>query len=126
VTDSPDQAIVDLFGAPRTPTAAHTGDGLVDVVRPLEGDDFETDLMFVDYVVMAPGTSIGYHRHGDDEELYLLLEGIGTMTIEGEEHTVGAGDLVLNRRGWSHGLRNDSDGPIRLVVWQVAYRTGSD
>lgn len=117
--------IVNLPSLPRSAHPAHDGIGSVQSVRPLEGHDFETDLMFVDYVEVPPGATIGHHRHGDDEELYFVIEGAGLMEVEGAERRVRAGDLILNRRGSAHSLVNDSLVLIRLLVWQVQYRDGS-
>ena len=100
-------------------------DGSVQSVRPLGGHDFETDLMFIDYVEVPPGATIGYHRHGDDEELYFIIEGAGVMEVEGVERRVHCGDLILNRRGSAHSLVNDSSVVIRLLVLQVRYRDAS-
>lgn len=117
--------IVNLPSLARRTHPAHDGIGSVQSARPLEGDDFETDLMFVDYVEVPPGATIGHHRHGDDEELYFVIEGAGLMEVDGSEHRVHTGDLILNRRGAAHGLANDSSAVIRLLVWQVRYRSGS-
>jgi mannose-6-phosphate isomerase-like protein (cupin superfamily) len=111
--------VVALTSLPRDAVVAHAGEGLVRSVRGLADRDFETNLQFVDYVEMPVGTSIGVHRHGDNEELYFLLEGEGVMTVDGREYVVRTGDLVLNRRGGTHGLRNESGASIRLLVWQV-------
>jgi mannose-6-phosphate isomerase-like protein (cupin superfamily) len=113
--------VVNLDTAPRAPKVAHDGVGRINVARPFDTDDFETGLMFVERVEIPPGTSIGIHRHGDDEELYFILSGSGRMIVDGVEYRVGAGDLVLNRMGGSHGLLNDSDDSIELLVWQVAF-----
>jgi quercetin dioxygenase-like cupin family protein len=117
--------IVNLRSLPRRTHPAHDGIGSVQSARPLEGDDFETDLMFIEYVEVPPGATIGYHRHGDDEEIYFIIEGAGVMEVEGFERRVHSGDLILNRRGSAHGLVNDSSVVIRLLVWQVRYRDGS-
>jgi quercetin dioxygenase-like cupin family protein len=97
---------------------------MVESVRPLAEDTFETDLMFVDYVEIPAGSTIGRHTHGEDEELYFIVEGSGMMHVQGTKRRVDAGDLILNRRGWTHGLVNDSENVIRLLVWQVRFRDG--
>jgi mannose-6-phosphate isomerase-like protein (cupin superfamily) len=116
--------VIHLTSLPRRPLVAHGGANVVHAVRPLTDEDFETDLAFIDYVELPPGSSIGTHVHGDDEEIYFVIEGRGAMAIDEEDHVVRAGDLVLNRRGGTHGLRNDSDAPIRLLILQVRYRGG--
>jgi quercetin dioxygenase-like cupin family protein len=100
---------------------AHDGDGEIGFVRPFVASDFESNLSFIDYAVIPPGHSIGLHRHGDNEEVYFIVEGTGVMTTNGVEHRVEQGDLVVNRRYWEHGLRNDSERVLKLLVWEVAF-----
>ena len=116
---TPRRPVVALTSLPRDAVVAHDGEGLVRSARGLADQDFETNLQFVDYVEMPAGTSIGIHQHGDNEELYFLVEGEGVMTVDGREYLVRTGDLILNERGGTHGLRNESGAPIRLLVWQV-------
>lgn len=111
-----------ILDAARTLVVAHEGEGQIHFVRPFSDNDFQTDLSFVDYVEMPPGTSIGVHRHGDNEEVYFIIEGTGSMTTNDEVYPVKTGDLILNRPGWRHGLRNDSDALLRVLVWEVALK----
>lgn len=73
-------------------------------------------IKFVHEDLLPPGASIGEHAHRGDEEIYLILEGNGQMTLDGETVEVGPGDLCLTRSGHSHSLRNTGNTPLRLVV----------
>jgi mannose-6-phosphate isomerase-like protein (cupin superfamily) len=76
---------------------------------------------FIDCVVMPPGASIGIHSHAfDNEEVYIILKGKGVMTIEGVEHEVDQGDIIVNKPGGTHGLRNPGPGEIELIVIEYA------
>jgi mannose-6-phosphate isomerase-like protein (cupin superfamily) len=108
------------------PTCAHAGEGLVSFRRLLSEADFRGPWNFVDYAVLPPGASIGRHTHGGNEELYLVLEGQGSMHLDGREFPVRAGHVVVNRPGGTHGLVNDSDAPLRLFVVEVACGTDED
>ncbi|HVO44023.1 MAG TPA: cupin domain-containing protein [Aggregatilineales bacterium] len=107
-----------LDSAPEA-SASHGGKGLVSNVRVLDRADFSTALRFVIYTELEPGTSIGYHQHGDDEGVYVILRGRGTLTVNGQTRPVKAGDTILNKPGWSHGLENDSDGKMEILVFEV-------
>lgn len=111
-----------VFTAAKEPVTAHHGVGKIAFVRPFSDEDFETNLSFVDYVEIPPGSSIGIHTHDENEEIYFIVEGSGTMHTNGEDFAVSGGDLVLNRRGWTHGLMNDSQAPLKVLVWETAYR----
>jgi len=63
--------------------------------------------------------TVGPHRHGNNEEMYIVLSGGGTMTIEGEVQQIKAGDMILNAAFAEHGLVSDTDAPLDLLVIQV-------
>jgi mannose-6-phosphate isomerase-like protein (cupin superfamily) len=65
--------------------------------------------------LIEPNASIGEHLHRDDEEVYFVVEGRGTMILDGQRFPIGPGDVSLVTPGHSHGLVN-SDKPMRLIV----------
>jgi len=75
---------------------------------------------FIDLVVMPVGGEIVTHTHGpNDEEIYVIVDGLGLVTVDGESTDVGAGDVIVNRPGGTHGLVNVGTSPLRLVVVDV-------
>jgi mannose-6-phosphate isomerase-like protein (cupin superfamily) len=62
---------------------------------------------------LKPGSGIGYHEQKEDE-IYYVLSGRGTMTVDGKSFDVGPGDAILTRPGSSHGLKQA--GPDDLVI----------
>ncbi|WP_030019572.1 cupin domain-containing protein [Streptomyces monomycini] len=79
---------------------------------------------FIDLAVLPPGTSIGRHRHGADRETYVVLDGSGLMFRDGEEFRVGPGDIVVNAPQGEHGLVNDSERELRLLVFEETLEDG--
>ncbi len=65
---------------------------------------------------IAPGASIGEHRHDGDEEFYYILEGVGEMTLDDSTVAVGPGDFCFTRSGHRHSLRNTGSAPLRILV----------
>jgi quercetin dioxygenase-like cupin family protein len=108
-------------GAEFRSVVAHDGEGLISAARVLS-DGAGGGAEFVDLVVVPPGATIGEHTHGGDEETYVIIDGSGTMAVDGTELAVGPGDVVVNRAGGTHGLRNTGEGPLRLVVLDVRVR----
>lgn len=45
-------------------------------------------------IVLGPGQRGRIHRHGRQEEVYLVLEGTLTLVVEGEEQTLSTGELA--------------------------------
>ncbi len=64
---------------------------------------------------LEPGATIGEHPHPNTEDLYLILEGRGTGVLNGEQFPVGPGDVFVVKAGGSHGLINDSQGPLTFL-----------
>jgi mannose-6-phosphate isomerase-like protein (cupin superfamily) len=114
--------IRNFLTTPPTLEASHEGQGTIKNVSLYGADDFSTDLRFVIYSELKPGTSIGYHTHGDNEEVYVILEGRGVMTVNGQAREVGAGDVILNKPHWSHGLENSSETDLKILVFEVQAR----
>jgi quercetin dioxygenase-like cupin family protein len=111
--------IRNFFNIPSSQEISHAGQGLVTNALVYGDVDFSTSLRFVIYSELKPGTSIGYHTHDNKEEVYVFLEGSGTMSINGVAHVVSTGDVILNKPYWSHGLENTSDGDLKILVFEV-------
>lgn len=101
------------------PVRAHGGARDICFARVIERGG--VPLRFIDLSVLPPGADIGRHTHAtDNEELYVIVSGHGRMLLDGEEFDVGPGDVVLNRPGGTHALRNTSDQELRIVVVEVS------
>jgi quercetin dioxygenase-like cupin family protein len=66
---------------------------------------------------LAPGQASTRHRHRDQEELYLLLEGSGRVRVDGELLALAPLDSVLVEPGSVRQLFNDTDAD---QLWLVA------
>ncbi len=116
--------VVHLDELPLQDVVAHGGDGRIGFRRVLgqsarDAQHTAGAWHFVDYAVLPPGASIGLHAHGENEELYLVLQGEGLMQLGDRSVRVRAGHLIVNPPGGTHGLRNDGNVPLRLFVVEV-------
>lgn len=66
---------------------------------------------------LKPGQASTRHRHFDQEELYLLLEGSGRMRVDGELLTLAPLDSVLVEPSATRQLFNDTE---EDQLWFVA------
>ena len=111
--------IKNFLQIPMQQITSHDGVGKIDIGRVLDASDFATNCNFFDRIVIPPNSSIGYHRHANNEELYIILEGRGTMTINQEEIVVKRGDVIKNPPFGEHGLVNDSDTDMHLLIMEM-------
>jgi mannose-6-phosphate isomerase-like protein (cupin superfamily) len=105
--------------APGEVQAVHEGQGRAHNARVFDRPDFDTPLKFINYLEMEPGSSIGNHRHGENEEVYVVLSGSGVMITNGERRPVKTGDIILNKPGWEHGLENTAQETLKLFVFEA-------
>jgi mannose-6-phosphate isomerase-like protein (cupin superfamily) len=64
---------------------------------------------------LKPGSGIGYHEQKEDE-IYYVLSGRGTMTIDGKSFDVEPGTAVLTRPGSSHGLKQTGTQDLVIMI----------
>jgi mannose-6-phosphate isomerase-like protein (cupin superfamily) len=95
---------------------AHGGAGDVLFRRIWEHDSFKTNWGFVDHCLLKPGTSIGYHRHDGMEEVYFVMSGRGRSTVNDKTFDVRAGDAIPCTLHSSHGIYNNSQEDLELLV----------
>ncbi len=71
----------------------------------VSGLTYSSQKLSVTLVEMEPGGFQHLHTH-EPEQVYSILEGSGLMTVEGEQHLVGAGDSIFIPSWAKHGLQN--------------------
>ena len=71
---------------------------------------------------LKPGSGIGLHEQKEDE-IYYVLSGTGTMTLDGKTVTVTPGTAVLTRTGSTHSLKQTgTDDLVILINYEAAVR----
>ncbi len=102
---------------PLDQTYCHGGEGTIKFRRILE-KEFNAKISFLDYTILPPGTSIGFHQHVHNEEVYIILKGKGLMAVDAEETEVGEGDVILTPSQSSHGLKNHTAHNLEILVFE--------
>src|ERR687883_816272 len=67
-------------------------------------------------IVLQPRQRGRIHRHLQQEEVYLVLEGTLTLLVEGEETTLQRGELIRVAPGVRRQLVNRGPGALSLVA----------
>lgn len=73
-----------------------------------------TDGLTAGVAIVEPGGWLGLHRH-DPAEIYYVLEGSGTVTIDGRDHPIAAGSAVFIPGNADHGARNTGSTVLRFL-----------
>ncbi|MBK6941782.1 MAG: cupin domain-containing protein [Planctomycetes bacterium] len=77
---------------------------------------FDSPRMFLDVYGLLPGQAQKPHAHADADKFYLALEGSGLVTIGSREVRLERGHVVVCPAGEDHGVRNDTDANLVLLV----------
>jgi mannose-6-phosphate isomerase-like protein (cupin superfamily) len=92
------------------------GTGTVMYRRTLQPEVFTTNWSFVDHLVLPPGTSMGRIRHPSVEKLFYVLNGSGTVTVDGESAPFKKDDAVAILLNDVHSLENNGTTDLELII----------
>jgi mannose-6-phosphate isomerase-like protein (cupin superfamily) len=77
---------------------------------------FESSRLLLGLNCLEPGQVQQPHIHGDQDKFYYVLEGSGQFWLGQDRLHVGVGQIVWAPAGLSHGVENNSDGRLSLLV----------
>ena len=77
---------------------------------------FDSERLFYDAYCLLPGQSQKVHAHEGSDKVYYVLEGTGRFIVGEEEEGLGRGHAVIARAGEPHGVRNETDENLVLLV----------
>lgn len=84
---------------------------------------FITDKLEMELVCYAPGTSTVEHHHVGQDEIFMVVDGGGTITVGGEPVRVGPGSLVYAPADTKHAITPDRDGRMAMVFVKAPGRS---
>jgi len=96
-------------------------------IRPSEQARFSPDRMAkvalaatprvqLDLYCLEPGQEQRPHAHGNQDKIYVVLEGEGRVVIGGREEPLASGEAAVAEAGTTHGLRNTGRGRMLVLV----------
>lgn len=99
----------------------HDGEGEILFREVFKKADFKSNLVHLHETIVLPNSTIGYHLHEGNEEIYYIMEGEGIMTVDGEKKKVTPGDAIITHSGSKHGLENNTDKDLKILVFECVY-----
>jgi len=87
-----------------------------------ENEDFRHVLYTAEHsqlvlMTLPPGEDIGLETHADIDQFIRVESGSATAVLDGEESTLGDGDVVVIPAGTEHDVTNTADDePLRLYT----------
>ena len=71
--------------------------------------------MTVVWIEVPPGTSQSLRSHEEAEQVYVAVQGEGTMSAAGDTERLAQGDMALIPPATDHAIANDGDGPFACI-----------
>jgi quercetin dioxygenase-like cupin family protein len=78
---------------------------------------FQTPRFFCDIYCFEPGQEQKSHIHGEQDKVYLVLEGQGTFQVGSEKQVLGPGQGTMAPAGEEHGVKNHTDQRLKVLVF---------
>ncbi len=78
---------------------------------------FQTERFFCDTYCFEPGQEQKGHIHGNQDKVYLVLEGQGTFQVGSEKQVLGPGQGTMAPAGEEHGVKNESGQRLIVLVF---------
>jgi mannose-6-phosphate isomerase-like protein (cupin superfamily) len=97
------------------------GKGTIEILHLFRKEELRGKTRLFARLRLPRGSSIGYHLHEGEEELFYILSGAGLVTEQGVTSRVGPGDAVLTGGGGGHSIENQDDEPLELIAAILVY-----
>ena len=78
---------------------------------------FETSRFFCDIYCFEPGQEQKGHVHGEQDKVYIVLEGEGTFQVGTEKRVLGSGQGTMAAAGEEHGVKNHTSQRLKVLVF---------
>ena len=93
------------------------GNGTVRIEHLFEpGTELKTPTRLCAKLYLEPGVSIGFHRHENEEEIFVIVKGQGEIDDNGTSRQVAAGDSVLTGNGAGHAVKNTGSETLEILA----------
>jgi mannose-6-phosphate isomerase-like protein (cupin superfamily) len=97
------------------------GKGEVEILHIFRKEEMKGKMRLHARLRLPRGSSIGYHVHDGEEEVFYILSGTGLVTDNGVTAPVGPGDAILTGGGGGHAIENTGEGPLELIATIFVY-----
>lgn len=97
------------------------GKGTAQIKHIFKTDEFRGKARLLAEITLPIGSSIGFHQHDQEEEIFYFLSGQGRVDDQGVIKEVNPGDAVLTGGGNGHSVENIGDQPLVFLAVILIY-----
>ncbi len=67
-------------------------------------------------LTIEPGGSIGFHKHENEEEVFVIVNGVAEMDDDGNVERLYPGDTILTADGAGHSVKSVGDRDLEMLA----------
>lgn len=97
------------------------GKGTTKMSPLFASNEFKGRARLICTITLAPGCSVGEHKHEDEEEIIYIVNGKATYYDNREVYELHPGDVALTLGGMSHGIANNTDEMLVYTATILTY-----
>jgi mannose-6-phosphate isomerase-like protein (cupin superfamily) len=97
------------------------GPGSVTIRHYFEKGEFTSNTRLCARLTLPPGAGIGQHRHDGEDEVYIVIRGMGILDDGKTQTRIGPGDAVLTGNGGSHAVTNNGHEDLEMIAVIMCY-----
>ena len=98
--------------------------GVLKKVLARKKDLLEGRIQMVNWSLCPQGSSFAKHYHEDMQEVFIILNGSVSMTVEEEQVFLGKGDVAIIEPREIHQMTNTCDQDVEYVVFGISLEQG--
>tara|TARA_Y100000385_G_C13096842_1_gene641873 strand:+ start:1595 stop:1945 length:351 start_codon:yes stop_codon:yes gene_type:complete len=77
-------------------------------------------------IEVDPGGRLSYQYHIKRSEAWTIVEGVGTVTLDGAKHNYSKGETIIIPRGSKHRMENNLEQKLIFIEVQTGTYFGED
>lgn len=97
------------------------GKGEVKIEHFWKRDELKGKTRLFARLTLEPGASIGFHEHGDEEEVFVILRGRAQVQDGETVEELAPGDTILTGDGTGHAVESIGSEPLEMMAVIVQY-----
>jgi mannose-6-phosphate isomerase-like protein (cupin superfamily) len=78
--------------------------------------EYSGDIQMFAVMSLDSDSTIGYHVHEDNMEIYLILDGKPVVNDNGTEEILNPGDMLITEKGQGHSMSNKTNDPVTFLA----------
>ncbi len=67
-------------------------------------------------LTIEPGSTIGFHNHENEEEVFVILKGVAEVDDNGKKEILTPGDTILTANGAGHSIQPIGDETLEVLA----------